>query len=235
MPSGSIFLIPTPLALDAESQTVTPFLKQKISEISYFWVENIRSARRFISSLKLGIDISSLHFEVLDKNTDTQTLKTYFEPLLAGHDVGLMSEAGCPGIADPGSIAVEQAHLLGIKVMPLVGASSIILALMASGMNGQSFVFHGYLPIDSAARVKSIRSLEKESITKSQTQIFIETPYRNPSLLNDILKACQPNTRLCIAANLTAADEYIRTLTIQDWKKNLPDINKKPAIFLLQA
>jgi 16S rRNA (cytidine1402-2'-O)-methyltransferase len=106
---------------------------------------------------------------------------------------------------------------------------------MASGMNGQSFVFHGYLPIDSAARVKSIRSLEKESITKSQTQIFIETPYRNPSLLNDILKACQPNTRLCIAANLTAADEYIRTLTIQDWKKNLPDINKKPAIFLLQA
>ena len=164
------------------------------------------------------------------RNTD---LKEFFTGLLAGKDAGLMSEAGCPGVADPGAEIVAEAHKRGIKVVPLVGPSSILLALMASGFNGQSFTFHGYLPIDKAQRSKRIKELEIQAERFIQTQLFIETPFRNDSLLAEVLKSCKPTTRLCIACNLTAANELVQTKTINEWKKQLPELHKQPAIFLL--
>jgi 16S rRNA (cytidine1402-2'-O)-methyltransferase len=232
---GNIYLIPSLLAEDTQNKVIPDFNKDIIQQIRYFLVENIRSARRFISSLKLGMVIDSLELYVLDKNTPSETLTEYIQLIENGHNVGIISEAGCPGIADPGALLVDLAHQHHIKVIPLVGASSIFMALMASGMNGQSFAFQGYLPIQNPERAKKIQFLEKESSQKTQTQIFMETPYRNQQLFTDLLKHTKPSTKLCIACNITATDELIRTHTIEIWKSQTIDLHKKPTIFVLQA
>ncbi len=226
-------MIPTVLAEDTSASVITPQVKEIVPTLSYFLVENVRTARRFISSLRLGITIEELAFEILDKKTKAHQLEELMKPLLAGKDVGLMSEAGCPGIADPGSVAVAYAHLKGIQVVPLSGPSSMFLALMASGFNGQSFAFHGYLPIDKKGRIAAIKDLEAESIRSNRTQIFMETPFRNNHLFEDLLATLHPDTQVCIGKNLTAKDEFIQTKTVRLWKKEKIDLHKIPTVFIL--
>ncbi|PLK45874.1 SAM-dependent methyltransferase [Emticicia sp. TH156] len=227
----NIFLIPTILAPDTQTSVLSPQIVEVITKVDIFFAEDIRTARRFISSLKVGRVIDELTFHELNKDTPQDQTLAQLKKLKA--DAGIISEAGCPGIADPGAVAVGFAHQLGYKVRPLVGPSSILLALMASGFNGQSFTFHGYLPIEKAAKVKAIKSLEQTAKSKSQTQIFMETPYRNNQMLDDVLQNLGAETLLCIAANITAEDELIRTLPVKEWKKQKPDLHKKPTIFLI--
>ena len=233
MKSGRLYLIPTLLAPDTHMEVLPAIIPEKIKEIKHYLAENERTARRFISSLKLGVVIEELSIKLLDKDSQKTDIEPCIKLILQGNDVGVISEAGCPGIADPGALAVALAHTNGIEVVPLVGPNSILLALMGSGMSGQSFVFHGYLPIEKTERIKSIKLLERDAQTKKQTQIFIETPYRNNSLLTDILSNCNGNTLLCIAADLTAPTQYIKTLKVQDWKSITLDLNKKPTVFLM--
>lgn len=227
----TIFLIPTVLAPETQDRVLSPQIIEVVKHLDVFFVEDLRTARRFISSLKLGKIIDELTFYELNKDTPQDQTLAQLKKLKG--DAGIISEAGCPGIADPGAVAVGFAHQLGYKVRPLVGPSSILLALMASGFNGQSFTFHGYLPIEKAAKVKALKSLEQTAKSKNQTQIFMETPYRNNSLLEDVLQNLNPETLLCIAANITADDELIKTLPVKEWKKQKPDLHKKPTIFLL--
>lgn len=234
--AGKLYLIPTPLADDVKRQVLSPEIADVIAQTTYFLVENVRTARRFISGLKLGIDIQSLQFEILDKDTDLASIRTFLQPALVGKDLGVLSEAGCPAVADPGARAVAEAHKLGIVIVPLVGPSSILLALMGSGFSGQCFAFQGYLPIQEKDRELAIKEAEKLSAKKLQTQIWIETPYRNMALFDAFLKTCLPNSYLCVASQLTAPDEWICTKSIRDWRRAiLPDLHKKPTIFLLQA
>jgi len=233
MPAGTLYLIPVPLADDAAVQSFTSYLTHTINQISEYIVENEKTARKFLKLAGLTIPQSQLIIHDYGKHNRNADVKEFFIGLLAGKDAGLMSEAGCPGVADPGADIVAEAHRRGIKVVPLVGPSSILLALMASGFNGQSFTFHGYLPIDKMERSKRVKELEAQAERFSQTQLFIETPFRNDSLLAEVLKSCKANTRLCIACNLTAADELVQTRTIAEWKKQLPELHKKPTIFLL--
>ncbi|MCG8308213.1 MAG: SAM-dependent methyltransferase [Cytophagales bacterium] len=230
---GNLYLIPTPLADNSLDKVVPPQSKEIIANTKYYLAENVRSARRFISNLRLNINIELLNFSVLDKHTKAADVGRICNPLLDGMDVGVLSEAGCPGVADPGNLAVSFAHKYDVKVVPLVGPSSIFLALMASGFNGQSFVFHGYLPIDKQKRAHSLRSIEKDAFKKRQTQIFMETPYRNGQLFSDILKVCQPNTKLCIAKDITGEDEQIQAKTIREWRRSNIDLHKIPVIFLI--
>lgn len=232
MPNGTLFLIPVPLAEEAASKSFTPYLVDTINNIKEYIVENEKTARRFLKEAGLKTPQSDLVIHDYGKY-NRESLKAFFTGLQSGKDVGLMSEAGCPGIADPGAEIVAEAHKRGIKVVPLVGPSSILLALMASGFNGQSFTFHGYLPIDKVLRAKRIRELEGLSDRLMQTQIFIETPFRNNSMLEEILKSGNAKTKLCIACNLTSADEMVQTKTIADWQAKVPDLHKKPAIFLI--
>ena len=227
-----LYLIPTILAPDTTEFVLSPQIKEIIKNTDYYFVENVRTARRFISELKVGKVIDELHFFEVDKDTNIEQIRKYFKQIPQNQHIGVISEAGCPGVADPGAIAVKVAHQLGIKVIPLVGPSSILLALMASGFSGQSFVFHGYLPIDKIERAKKIKALEIES-RKQQTQIFMETPFRNDSFLEDLLNTCQTDTLLCIACNITAPDELIQTKTVNQWKTKKPDLHKKPTIFLI--
>ncbi|CAG4993781.1 Ribosomal RNA small subunit methyltransferase I [Dyadobacter sp. CECT 9275] len=227
----TIFLIPTVLAEGTSEEVLPGQVRSVIGGLDVFFVENIRSARRFISSLKLGKVIDDLEFFELDKDTPMELTRQRLTAL--NKNAGIISEAGCPGVADPGAVAAAVSHELGYKVMPLVGPSSILLALMASGMSGQSFAFHGYLPIDKTLRKKAIQQLERESAQRLQTQIFMETPFRNNQLLDAVLETCGPETRLCIAANVTAPDEFIRTQSIRNWQRSKPDLHKKPTIFLL--
>lgn len=228
-----LYLIPLPLtdALPTDNLLI-PQAREIIASTDYYLVENVRTARRFISSLKTGRVIEQLHFFELDKRTNLQQIAEYFKEIPPDAAVGVMSEAGCPGVADPGQVAVQYAHRTGKKVVPLVGPSSVLLALMASGFNGQSFAFNGYLPIQKQDKIKVLKHLEKEA-GRGQTQIFIETPYRNDALVNDMLAHLQPHTQLCIAAHLTAPDEFIKTQKISDWQKNKPILGKVPAVFLL--
>ncbi len=235
MPKGKLFLIPTVLAENTAHWVISPQVKEVISHTKIFLVENPRSARRYISSLKLGINIEELHLEVLDKDTPPEQLSRLMMPLLNGADIGVISEAGCPGIADPGAIAVAYAHQKGIQVVPISGPSSMFLALMGSGFSGQSFAFHGYLPIDKKERAAALKKLEQESVREKQAQLFMETPFRNNQLLADALASLSPQTKLCIAKNLTAADELIQTKTIADWKNHPIDLHKVPTVFILQA
>ena len=206
----------------------------QVTALSYFLVENARTARRFIKSVAPQQVIEELQISVIDKDSTPAQIQAALQPVLTGQDAGVISEAGCPGIADPGAELARAAHQLGIRVVPLVGPSSLLLALMASGMNGQSFTFHGYLPIERARRAAAIKQLERLALAQHQTQLFIETPYRNMQLLEDLLSQLTGSTRLCIAANLTAPNEYVRTNTIAGWKKTgLPDIHKQPAVFLV--
>ncbi len=235
MKKGKLYLIPVIIAEGTADDVILPQVKEIVKNTNHFLVENIRTSRRFISSLKTGKIIEDIHFEVLDKKTDETKIKDFLKPALSGKDMGVMSEAGCPGIADPGSKAVLLAHRLGIPVIPLVGPSSIFLALMASGFNGQKFKFHGYLPIDKGERVKAIKQLERESQQQNQTQIFMDTPYRNNQLLEDLIKNCSKNTVLCIAKDITGADEFIKTKNIGMWKSAKPELHKIPVIFVLYA
>ena len=227
----TLFLIPTILAPDTQETVLPPQIKAVVSELNVFFVEELRTARRFISSLKLNKVIDDITFYELNKDTPHDQTLTHLKKLKA--DAGIISEAGCPGVADPGAVAVAFAHQLGHKVVPLVGPSSILMALMASGFNGQSFTFNGYLPIDKQLRIKSLKDLEQIAKKKQQTQIFMETPFRNNQLLEDILQNLNTETLLCIACNVTAEDEFIKTLRVKDWQKSKPDLHKKPTIFLL--
>ncbi len=231
--TGKVYLIPLPIAVDTQAQVIPTYVIHTIQQLDYFLVENIRTARRYMASLGHSKPIGDLRFKCLDKYTSLEEIATYMLPVLQGKDVGILAESGCPGIADPGSLAVQYAHQHQLEVVPLVGPSSILLALMASGFNGQSFAFHGYLPINQNERQKAIKKLEKDAWQLTQTQICIETPYRNQSLLSDFLQICQPRTLLCIGKNITGQGGWIQTLSIQQWKAHLPDLHKIPAVFLL--
>ncbi|MFT7032318.1 MAG: 16S rRNA (cytidine1402-2'-O)-methyltransferase [Cyclobacteriaceae bacterium] len=234
MTKGRLFLIPTIISDETQEKVISQEVRTTIKGLNHFLVENIRTARRYISSLKLGINIGSLKFEVLDKSTSALTIAPLMKPILEGNDIGVISESGCPGVADPGALAVAFAHKNEIQVVPMVGPSSILLALMASGFNGQSFVFHGYLPIEKLDRQKKIKKMEEDAIHLDQTQLFMDTPYRNESLLEALLKTCNPNTQLSIARDITGKNELIRTKKIQDWKiQKTPGLNKIPVIFAL--
>jgi 16S rRNA (cytidine1402-2'-O)-methyltransferase len=232
---GKLFLIPTTLG-DTEPLEVLPIsIKQTIEEIDHYIVENEKSARHFIKKINPRKPQPSLHLEQLNKFTEPERIPSFLDPCINGHNVGILSEAGCPGIADPGADVVRIAHEKNIKVVPLVGPSSILLALMASGLNGQQFAFNGYLPIETSERKTTLKALERLSKEKNQTQIFIETPYRNDKLLQDLLKSLSANTLLCIASDITLPTEYIVTKAIKDWKQMELDLHKRPTIFLIQA
>jgi 16S rRNA (cytidine1402-2'-O)-methyltransferase len=230
---GKLFLIPTVIAAETENLVLPPDLKTICDSIDYFLAENIRTARRCLSAMKISKPIQELNFQELNKKTSAEQINTLMQPIFQGKDIGVMSEAGCPGIADPGARAVAYAHAKGIEVIPLVGPSSIFLALMASGFSGQSFAFHGYLPIDKKEKQQAIRTLSENLRKSGQTQIFMETPYRNNPLLEDLIKVLGKNDLLCIAKNITGKDEMIKTQTIHSWSKNKPDLHKIPCIFLI--
>ncbi len=230
----NLYLIPCNLAENTTDVVLSPQINEVVKNTRYYFAENIRSARRFISSLKLGIEIDKLTFYEVDKKTPYTEISKYFQEV-GDNDIGVISEAGCPGVADPGSIAVSYAHKNNLRVVPLVGPSSILLALMASGFNGQQFVFHGYLPIDKNSRAKMIKQLESDAKNKNQTQIFMETPYRNDYVFDDIVNHCNENTLLCVASNITSTSEYIKTMLVKDWKQNKPNLNKIPTIFLIYS
>ena len=230
---GTVYLIPTFLHADAPD-TIPAYVLPAIKECTVFFVENERSARRYLKSIWREMVIDDYQWFTIHK-AETDLINTFKQKIRDGKNIAIISEAGCPGIADPGQILIAAAQEMNAAIKPLVGPSSILLALMASGMNGQQFEFVGYLPVDNLERNKAITALEISSQKKNSTQIFIETPYRNNQLLETLLKTCRPATRLCIAAELTGANEFIKTKTIADWKKEKTDFHKKPVIFLLYA
>ena len=231
---GTLYLIPCTLGDTPHEQVLPQQVINLARSLSHYIVEEPKTTRRFLSALGHQQPIQALHFQELNEHTPAKDLTQLLAPLLAGHDAGIISEAGCPGIADPGAELVNLAHRKGIRVVPLVGPSSILLALMASGMNGQSFTFHGYLPIAEAERNKAIAGMEAESARRQQTQIFIETPYRNDKLFAALLSQCRPNTLLCVATDISLASEEILTLPIAQWKSRAtPLLNKRPSLFLL--
>lgn len=230
----ALYLLPVTLGDTAIDKVLPAYNACIIREIKHFIVEDVRSARRFLKKVDREIDIDTLSFYPLNKHTSPEDISGYLNPLAEGHSMGVISEAGCPAVADPGADVVAIAQRRNLKVVPLVGPSSIILSVMASGFNGQSFAFHGYLPIEPNERSKRLKELEGRIYSEHQTQLFIETPYRNHKMLDDILKACRPQTKLCIAANITCEGEYIKTRTVKEWKGTaLPDLSKIPCIFLL--
>ena len=232
----ALYLIPVTLGETEISQVLPAYNHDIIVGIKHFIVENIRSARRFLKKTEKAIDIDELTFYELNRHTDRKFIGEYLEPLKKGQPVGIISEAGCPAIADPGADVVAIAQQRGYKVVPLVGPSSIIMSVMGSGFNGQSFAFNGYLPVGTPQRVKALKKLETKIYNEDQTQSFIETPYRNAKMIDTILGALKPQTKLCIAAGITTPDEFIKTKSIEQWKKEKaksPDLNKIPAIFVL--
>ena len=229
----ALYLLPVTLGDTSIEKVIPAHNREIISSIRHFIVEDVRSARRFLKKVDKDIEIEELSFYPLNKHTSPEEVADYLQPLLQGHAMGVISEAGCPAIADPGADVVAIAQRKNLKVIPLVGPSSIILSVMGSGFNGQSFAFHGYLPIEQAERTKRIKELEQRVYAECQTQLFIETPYRNQRMLEDILKICKPQTKLCIAANITCEGEFIKTKSIAEWRKHLPDLSKKPCIFLI--
>lgn len=231
--TGKLFLIPSNIGETSIDSVIPLNTKKVISSIKYFIVENLRSGRRYLKKVDKSLVIEDLTFFELNKRVDSNSIPDFLSPLLQGNDVGLISEAGLPCVADPGNAVVELAHNYNINVVPLVGPSSIFLALMASGFNGQNFSFNGYLPINKKERKNSIKLFEDNSAKNNQTQIFIETPYRNNNLLKDLLLNCKNSTFLCIASEITTESEYIKTMRIDEWKKTKIDLHKKPAIFLI--
>lgn len=232
--SGKLYLIPTTLG-DTEPLEVLPIsVKQVIEKLDHFIVENEKTARRFIKKITPTKVIPSLELLLLDKYSSDLEVQHYLDICSKGISIGLLSEAGVPAVADPGAAVVKLAHKKGVQVVPLVGPSSILLAMMASGMNGQSFAFNGYLPIDKSERKRAIKSLEKVSKEKEQSQIFIETPYRNEKMLDDLRVTLSPNTLVCVACDITLSTEYIKTLTASEWKCVKPNLHKRPTIFIIQ-
>lgn len=230
---STLYLIPTSLGDCSFDRILPAFNTEIVNRLKYFIVEDVRTARRFLKKANPAIDIDSLTFFILNQHTTPEELSGFLRPMANGNDMGVLSEAGCPAIADPGADVVAMAQQQNFTVVPLVGPSSILLSLMASGFNGQSFAFAGYLPIQPAERAKMLRKLENRAYTENQSQIFIETPYRNMKMLEEIMQACQPNTRLCIAVDVTLETEFIKTKTVKEWKTQLPDLNKRPCIFLI--
>lgn len=235
MNKGELFLIPATISDNTAEAVINSSVKSEIKSIRHFLVENVRTARRFLSSLRIYDSIELLNIQTLDKDTTEHELKRLLLPLFEGANVGILSEAGCPGVADPGSIAVKYAHQEGIRVRPLVGPSSILLALMGSGLNGQSFAFHGYLPIEKPSATAAIKDFERESMKKKQTQIFIETPYRNNAMMENLKLALRDDTLICRAMDLTGQQEDIKTMTVKSWKGLTENLPKLPAIFLFLA
>ena len=232
---GTLYLIPTPLG-EQSLQAILPAAVQDIAaRLDTFIVEHPKTARAFLKQIDTQTTLQQINLLVLDEHTPAQDLQALLAPLLAGKDVGLISEAGCPAVADPGANLVRLAHQQGIRVVPLVGPSSILLALMASGLPGQRFTFHGYLPVDKTERKKKLLELEQAARARDETQIFIETPYRNRQMLEAIVETCGEATVLCVAADVTLATEAIHSKTIAEWKNTLPEIDKRPAVFLLHA
>lgn len=230
---GKVYLLPTVLHEEA-LETIPAYVLDAVKDCSVFFVENEKTARRFLKKLWKEMVIDDYQWFAIHKAEET-VLKKFLALLSEGNHIGIISEAGCPGVADPGQLLADAAQKANIYVKPLVGPNSLLLALMASGMNGQCFQFHGYLPIDAAERKKKIRELETDSVKRNCTQLFIETPYRNNALVKDVLDSCRPDTRFCIAVDITASSENIHTQTISGWKKQVPDIHKRPAVFLLQG
>ena len=229
----ALYLIPNLLGDTPVEQVLPPYNHEIIMGIRHFIVEDVRTARRFLKLVDRSIDIDQLTFYTLNKHTNPEEVASMLRPLEEGSPMGVISEAGCPAVADPGADVVAIAQRKGLQVIPLVGPSSIILAVMGSGFNGQSFAFNGYLPIEPDERIKTLKRLEQRAYTENQTQLFIETPYRNAKMMADILKACRPQTHLCIAAGLTTKDEYIKTRTVKEWIGHLPQLEKIPCIFLI--
>lgn len=232
---GKLYLVPNHLGNENTRITIPSEVATLACRSRFFIVENIRTTRRYLKLLDREMDIDASTFFVLDKHTSPMDYASFLEPAKQGHDICIISEAGCPGVADPGAEIVKLAHQQNIEVVPFTGPSSIILALMASGLNGQNFAFRGYLPIDKNERSKAIKQLEAQSKKQNQTQLFIEAPYRNMAMAQDLLKHCQADTLLCIACNLTLPEEFVKTRPISAWKNNIPDLHKKPVMFLFQG
>ncbi len=235
MTYGRLYLIPAPLGDNEPLEVIPGPVLEKVREIRTFVVEEVRTARRFLSRAGLKGQIAGLEFRELNEHTDLRETEEYLELFNDGNDVGLISEAGLPAVADPGAALVSLAHRHGIEVIPFVGPSSLMLALMASGLDGQSFAFRGYLPAKADERKERLRTIERLSATHRQTQIFIETPYRNDAMLADILSVCKGSTRVCIAADITLPDAFIRTRTVEQWRADRPSIGKRPCVFCLLA
>lgn len=236
MPFGILYLIPVTLGDDNISHVLPADVISIAQKLDSFVVESEKSARHFLSAIKTLLPVRQLSLNLLNEHTDDKDVAALLAPLLAGKNIGLMSDAGCPGVADPGAKLVALAHQKGIRVVPFVGPSSILLSLMASGLNGQQFAFLGYLPVDKTQRNQKLKEIEKRSLSHNETQLFIETPYRNQHMLEAILSCCQPNTRLCVACDLSLATEMIVTKTVSAWKNTaLPDLHKRPTIFLVLA
>ncbi len=233
---GTLYLIPVTLGGDDVHQVLPEHVIKLAQSLDTFVVESEKSARHFLSSIKTIKPVRELSLHLLNEHSVHKDLPALLAPLLAGHDVGLMSDAGCPAVADPGAKLVELAHQKGVKVVPLVGPSSILLSLMASGLNGQQFAFLGYLPVDKLQRNQKLKEIEKRSLSHKETQLFIETPYRNQAMLEAILQTCLPSTQLCIACDVSLPSEMIRSQSIALWQKAaLPDLHKRPCLFLLLA
>lgn len=232
---GKLYLIPNVISDSTQEKVIPTMVREVLPTISHFLAEDIRTARRFLSSLKIYSTIETIHFKVLNKDTSASELSELMAPLKEGFNVGVISESGCPGVADPGALAVQYAHQQNFQVVPLVGPSSILLALMASGLNGQRFAFHGYLPIEAKEAAYNLKELERESRLKNQTQIFIETPYRNNSVFDYFLKNLHSETKLTVALDLTGLNETVHTMRISDWVKLKPVWAKSPAVFLFLA
>ncbi len=231
---GILYLIPTTLGDTAETADILPIkINQVINTIDEYIVENEKTARHYLKKMGIKKSLQEIILHPLNQHTKPIEISTYLNSIGEGKNIGVISEAGCPGVADPGSEVVRLAHANNIKVIPLVGPSSILLALMASGFNGQSFTFNGYLPKERSERIKKIKELEKTVHQKSQTQLFIETPYRNMHILDDVLTSCDGKTRLCIACDITLPTEFIKTKSIAEWRKQVPDIAKRPTLFLI--
>ena len=232
-PIGNLYLIPTRLGEDIKLEVLPISIKKIIESTNHYIVENEKTARRFIKKISPTKSQSSLHFETINKFTVESELPSFLDPCNKGFNIGILSEAGCPGIADPGAAVVTIAHEKNIPVIPMVGPSSILLAMMSSGMNGQGFSFNGYLPIDKQERKQKMRQLERISQEQNQSQIFIETPYRNQKVFEDLKSILSKSTRLCVAADITLTTEYIKTKTIDDWNKTTVDLQKRPCIFIV--
>jgi len=235
MKHGNLYLIPTVLGSIQPSEVLPSRVFRVINKLKYFITEDIRTARRFFKKAGLSVPVDEIIFFELNKFTKKEELAGFLQPAARGFDTGLLSEAGVPCIADPGSEIVAIAHKSGIRVVPLTGPSSILLALMASGLNGQKFCFNGYLPVKARERNNMIKKLEQESAKKGQAQIFMETPYRNMQMINSLTTTCKPSTMLCIACDITLDTEFIMTLTVGEWRQKKPDIHKRPAIFIIQS
>ncbi|WP_458626196.1 SAM-dependent methyltransferase [Winogradskyella sp. PC D3.3] len=231
---GKLYLIPTRLGDNPPLEVLPISIKKIVEDIDFYIVENEKTARRFIKRISPNKSQPSLKLQVLNKYTTEEERNTFLNPCQEGISIGLLSEAGCPAIADPGADIVGLAHQMDIKVVPLVGPSSILLALMGSGMNGQSFTFNGYLPIDKSERKSKLKTLERLSSEHNQSQIFIETPYRNMKMLEDLTSTLHPSTRVCVACDLTLPTEFIKTQSAKDWKHNKEDLHKRPTIFIIQ-